>query len=59
MVIVFLITERMKLVDFLANMAVKRKLRMIDESPVPLRSSFEHAVLSDYLGNVQQRSKKR
>ena len=49
----------MKLVDFLANMAVKRKLRMIDESPVPLRSSFEHAVLSDYLGNVQQRSKKR
>jgi len=39
-------------------MKVKRHLRMIDESPVALRSSYEHGVLMEYVKKVGQRRKK-
>ena len=48
----------MKLASFLQGMKVKRHLRMIDESPVPLRSSYEHGVLMEFLKKAGQRRKK-
>ena len=46
----------MNLTNLFNELKVKRQLRMIDQSPIMLRSSHEHGILQKYIAKVKERN---